>query len=186
MIDVIVNQEQKEYAWRLVKQLKQFSPSYFKRENDNEKIYTGMLGQVVMADNIGHDRPRHDTGFDNGQDFLILGVIVDLKTVKRNRRPHEMWANNLVAHQTTFATQVYVFASLNPHDDRGHTVFTVCGLLPKHAATSRQFYIAPGTTRHRADGTTFVMNAESYEIPNRNLVGVNSWEGLVMEIGRYA
>ena len=121
-----------------------------------------MLGQTVMADGIGEPRPEA-VGFDNGIDFIIFGHTVDLKTMGRTTNVGRGYVNNLVASQLGYATEVYVFSSIN----KKTSVMTFCGVL--HKAGFGNFFIPKGTARTRYDGTKFITKVDMYEIPNSEL-----------------
>lgn len=169
-----ITDKQKAYAWELVNKTNFGKRGVF--DGDKEKQYTGMLGQTVMADGICHKRPTGEGGFDNGVDFVIATLNVDLKTMGRTVEVAKHFVNNLVASQVKYATHVYVFASINKES----SVFTINGFLKKE--DMQQFFLPKGTTRSRDDGSTFSLAADMYEIPNHKLERAYSWTQLVDRI----
>ena len=179
MFDVKLTLEQRQYAWGLVQKHNFGNRGVF--DGNAERQYTGILGQTVMADGLGMERPTELGGFDNGIDFTILGRNVDLKTMGRHSKPKwsSGWVNNLLESQTHYETDFYVFSSIHK-DDR---VMTVVGMISKPKVL-RMTPLPVGTERRRHDGTTFNLTVPEYEIPNPDLDPLNGWHEITWSIDR--
>lgn len=179
MFDVEIKRDQKVYAWDQV--CRNNFGHRGKFDGDKERQYTGILGQTVMADLLqlcGLDGPRPvASGFDEGIDFVIEGLNVDLKTMGRNFPVRRSFVNNLVASQLKYQTDVYVFSSIN----KKTSVMTFIGVFPKRMIN--QFEIPEGMDRTRADGTTFKTAAGLIEIPVSDLIPCDGIMDLVFKIG---
>lgn len=174
MFDIHITDEQRRAAADLVSRCNFGNRGTF--DGNRERQYTGILGQIVMADGVGLPRPTGTGGFDDGIDFTVADRKVDLKTMGRTVPVHRSFVNNLVASQTKYQTEVYVFASIN----KTTRIMTVCGVYPK--SELGKWYHAKGDTRTRADGSTFALEADMYEIPNLALRDVRDWTGVVWAI----
>jgi len=163
-----IKPEQKQYAWKLVNESNMANRGRF--DGDKEKQYTGMLGEVCFADGMGQPRPRPGNGPDNGIDFIIKGIKIDIKTMGRTSYPTLKFVNNLVMEQTAYQTDLYVFASI--HKKTGKITF--CGCLPKDDL-QKSWIHTRGKVRTRADGTEFALHIDTYEIQNRELGSVKTW-----------
>lgn len=182
MFTVPINDEQREYAWALV------SSTNFGQRNTRSEIgldtngnkpqqYTGILGQVVLADLLGLPRPVKTADFDGGVDFTIRGYCVDLKTMARDFDVSPRWVNNLWQSQCEdprSRTEIYAFASIN----RRKRTFTFCGLFPRHWVSAEYGvnYIPAGTMRDLRKGgkvlQQFPLKAGMYEVPMDRLISV--------------
>lgn len=178
MFDTKISNEQRKYAWDLVSRVDFGQRDEF--NGDKIKQYTGILGETVMADMIGHDRPNGEGGYDNGIDFIIFGVRVDLKTMGREYFVKDHYVNNLVASQLESDTDVYVFASIN----KNKGIMTVCG--SKFKKDFDKYFIPKGTIRKRDDGTEFEVARDMYEITNGELLKSENWIKLTWDIHQYS
>ena len=174
MFDIPITKEQKEYTWKLVKSCNFGNRGKF--DGDLERQYTGILGQTVMADGLKEKRPDGTEGFDNGIDFVIMGKNVDLKTMGRTTEVRPSYVNNLVASQCKYATQFYVFSSINKKTNK----ITFIGVLPKK--NLEKYFLKEGTERTRHDRTKFKIKTDMYEIPNKDLIQVRCWFDVVCAV----
>ena len=148
-------------------------------DGSKEQQLIGIIGQNMMNLAIGKPLMQPGGGFDGGVDFDIFGLKFDVKTMGRSVAPRIDFVNNLVKSQTKFNVDGYVFMSLN----KTNNVLTVCGWLPKLTFLERAQLYTKGTIRTRADGTTFEMKTDTYEIPNQDLFHrAKNWPELFVEI----
>lgn len=175
MFHVKITDEQRQYAWALVKRVNFGHRGKF--DGNMEQQYTGMLGQTVMADWLELDRPDGSGGFDNGIDFEILGIKVDLKTMGRTTPVRNYYVNNLILSQCDYETQVYVFSSINKETK----LMTILGAISKHQLCNYE-PIKEGTERTRSDGSKFAAGTAIYEIKNKDLGEVKNWTELTWRI----
>lgn len=142
---------------------------------------TGIIGQSVIMDLFGLGLIDGSTGFDGGVDIVYEGIKMDVKTMGRTTDVREGYVNNFIALQSNFDTDVYVFCSYNKMKNE----LTVCGLTTKADFLKKAQFFPKGSTRTRSDGTTFKTFADLYEIANKDLVNVDSFDELkacLMEI----
>jgi hypothetical protein len=172
MIQRTLTKEQKEYAWDQVNRNSMAHRGVF--DGNKEHQYTGLLGEIVVADELGLERPTTSRGFDNGIDLVFLNVAFDVKTVGRNYDPRREWVNNLVASQMKYATQAYLFASINKRT----SVITYTGLISKHDAERYELHLA-GTSRMRDDGKEIILKTDQREIPNSHLHPLDRWDDMI-------
>jgi hypothetical protein len=139
----------------------------------------GVIGQNMMAHALGLPFMQPTTTHDGGVDFVIYGKKIDIKTMGRTVTPKIDYVNNLIASQTRFNVDGYVFASLNSNNN----VLTICGWLPKETFLWFAKFYKKGTIRERTNGTTFELKADTYEIENEDLIHkVYNWSDLFNSI----
>ena len=135
----------------------------------------GVIGQNMMAHALGLPFMQPTTTHDGGVDFVIHGKKIDIKTMGRKGTPTLKYVNNLIASQTRFNVDGYVFTSLN----RNNNVLTICGWLPKTTFLWFAKLHEKGTLRERRDSTVFELKADTYEIKNEDLIyKVHNWQEL--------
>lgn len=155
--------------------------------NDNsngtkDQQLVGVIGQNMMAQALGRPMMKPSTGHDGGIDFVINGVTIDIKTMGRTRTPKLDYVNNLIASQTRFDVDGYVFASFNKETNK----LTICGWIPKVTFLFFAKFNEKGTIRTRKDNTTFELKADTYEIENEDLIyKIYSWHDLIKSISQY-
>lgn len=181
MFNVKITHEQKLYAWWLVNEHNFGRRGDF--DGDRNRQYVGMLGQTVMADLLYRngfvaERPEPTEGHDNGIDFVLEGMNVDLKTMSRKVWVRPYFVNNLVASQLKSDTDVYCFASIRTLFP---TTMQFLGII--HKRSIDEFIIPKGTKRMRSDGTSFETGADLIEIPVKKLVQVKNIVDLVHKVG---
>jgi hypothetical protein len=148
-----------------------------------EQQLVGILGQNTINFAIGRKFMRPSSRHDGGVDFELFGLTFDVKTMTRAVDPKLEYVNNLIASQVAFDVDAYLFLSFNRASNR----ITVCGWLPKDDFLARAKLYAAGQTRHRNDGTSFEMKADTFEIPNAALYSTaTSWPELFVQISTYA
>lgn len=162
---VKIQDDQRVYAWSLTGGAK-IGRRGDATDGDVAMAYTGMLGEVVFADIMGLERPGRKHGFDDGVDFVIDGVKIDVKTMARNGPWKSYMVNNLMGSQVNgkrYLNDIYVFASI----DKSIGSLEVIGWIRKRdikrMARGVSFFPA-GTRRKRADGTTFDSRGDLYEV----------------------
>ena len=152
-------------------------------DGTKEQQLVGIIGQNMLHLALGKPLMQAGGGFDGGVDALIFGVSFDIKTMGRTTAPRIDFVNNLLRSQTRYNVQGYIFASLNKNSN----VLSICGWLPKETFIERAELHMRGSTRTRADGTTFEMKADTYEIRNQDLFHRSrNWPELFVEIYHYS
>ena len=139
----------------------------------------GVIGQNMMAHALGLPFMQPTTTHDGGVDFVIHGKKIDIKTMGRTVTPTLKYVNNLIASQTRFNVDGYIFSSLNTINYK----LTICGWLPKTTFLWLAKFYEKGTIRERTNGTTFELKADTYEIENEDLIyQIHNWGELFNSI----
>ena len=147
-----------------------------------EQQMVGVIGQNMMAMALNEPFMKPSTIHDGGVDFVIGGNKIDIKTMGRTVTPTLQYVNNLIASQTKFDVDGYVFASLNTSNSK----LTICGWLPKATFTFFAKFYEKGTIRERTNSTSFELKADTYEIENDDLIHqVYNWNDLFTSISKY-
>ena len=147
-----------------------------------EQQLVGVIGQNMMALALGKPFMQPSEGHDGGIDFTLFGKTIDIKTMGRTVTPTLQYVNNLIASQTKFDVDGYVFASLNTSNSK----LTICGWLPKATFTFFAKFYEKGTIRERTNNTSFELKADTYEIQNEDLIhNIYSWPDLFLNIYNY-
>lgn len=133
-------------------------------DGTKEQQFIGVLGENFIRHFCGlpYMEPK---GFDGGYDVIILGNKFDVKTMGRTIEPRLDFVNNFVASQTKFDPDAYLFISINKTNFKA----TVCGWIEKQLFAQKANLFAKNTKRKRADGSSFVLKADTYEIENSKL-----------------
>lgn len=141
--------------------------------NEIEQL-TGMLGQTVMADLLGVERPNGEDGFDEGVDFIINNKRVDVKTMTRTTDVRDYYVHNFIGYQKNYDVDYYVFLSYNKRKRE----LTVCGCIDKKSFFEKADYYPKGTRRTRSNGSYFYSKAPLYEIKQTELMQVDNMKQL--------
>lgn len=179
MFDTKINNDQKLYAWKLVNKTNFGRRGY--GDGDINAQYTGILGEVVMADIIGVERPTGKNGSDNGIDFVVFGKNVDLKTMGRHCPVKPFFTNNLRPYQVSAPnclTDAYLFSSIN----KDTSIMTFVGYFRKDHITER-YLIPAGAIRQRGKSEPLVNEYDNYEIDCADLFPVNGSMDLTWAVG---
>lgn len=159
--------DQRKLAFALVKTVNYGQRGEF--DGNRERQYTGILGEIALADLLGLPRPVAKKGYDNGIDFEIAGQKIDLKTMGRTTYVKPYFVNNLIVQQVGQSqTDVYLFASINKTTNE----IEFCGYIKKNFL-DRKWIKEKSAKRTRADGTTFETGMEIYEVPMSALIPFN-------------
>jgi len=172
VIDIVPNQEQKDYAAKQVDTHNFGQRGVFDGNKDQQ--FVGVLGQTVVADLLHVPRPDGTEGNDRGVDFVMNSKNIDIKTMTRTVPVKEHYVHNFVAYQKKYPTDVYIFASYN----KKNNVFTMCGSVSKEQLEERAVFFEKGQLRYRDDGTAFPVKAPLYEIKQSDLNKINSLEDI--------
>jgi hypothetical protein len=172
MMDIMPNQEQKDYAAKQVESYNFGQRGVF--DGNKEQQFVGVLGQTVVADLLQVPRPDGTSGNDKGVDFVMNHKNVDIKTMTRTVSVKEHYVHNFVAYQKKYPTDVYIFASYN----KKNNVFSICGSVSKEQLQERAEFFEKGQLRYRDDGTAFPAKAPLYEIKQSDLNRINSVEDI--------
>ena len=146
----------------------------FSANGTKEQQLTGIIGQSAIMDLFGLGYIDGKNGFDNGTDIDYAGLKIDVKTMGRTTEVRDYYVNNFIGLQMYFGTDVYIFCSYN----KVSNLLTVCGWITKKDLQEKASFYPKGTMRRRSDGTTFSTFADLYEIANKDLNNVNSFEEL--------
>lgn len=163
MIDICVTEEQKAYASDMVARYN-FGKRGYGDGNKKEQL-TGVIGQTVLADLLGLDRPDGAGGFDGGFDFVINGRKVDIKTMSRTVPVRDHYVHNFCGYQKNYTVDFYIFASYNTRTG----VLSICGFVSKKELLERAKFHNKGDLCYRDDGTSFPAKAPLYEIRQSDL-----------------
>lgn len=176
MVDYPLSDEQCAYAWQLVNKCNFGKRGKF--DGNKERQYTGILGQVAVADLLEYPRPTAGDTWDHGIDFIVGDKKIDLKTMMRNGPTRLSMVSNLSGLQVEQGeTGVYLFSSIN----RTNRVLTIIGWLKK-IELDRKMFLPQGTPRRRQDGTTFELWCDTYEVPNRAMHEWTSPDRFIMDM----
>ncbi|NOX86646.1 MAG: hypothetical protein GXO86_11900, partial [Chlorobi bacterium] len=146
-----------------------------------EQQLTGIIGQSVVLDLFNMPWVDGKDGFDEGIDLVYHGLSIDVKTMGRTTGVRYYYVNNFIGLQKDYHVDTYIFGSLNKKTNE----FTVIGWLPKNELLKRASFYEKGSVRKRSDGTTFETFADLYEIENRKLFWVSSFDDLTKQLDRY-
>lgn len=165
MIKFTPTDEQKEYAKNLVENTNFGIRGDF--DGNKYQQYVGILGQTVVADWLGMERPKDNGGFDGGIDFIINNITIDLKTMTRNVDMRPEYVHNLYGGQIHYETDIFMFANYNKYTED----ITLCGWIPKELFLDYAKFYPEGTKRKRDNGTWLVVRGKKgmYEIKQRDL-----------------
>lgn len=132
----------------------------------NQEI--GLIGEFAVHNYLLGKYPdlnNKPDGYDGGYDILYKGIKIDVKTMERKSYVRPNYVNNFYILQETHNSDIIVFCSFNNIDN----VIEICGCLPKSELKTRGIFYAAGTTRNRADGSSFVFRQDNYEVENKYL-----------------
>ena len=143
-----------------------------------EQQLTGIIGQCVIMEAFNMPLINGADGFDDGIDILYKHNRIDVKTMGRTTDVKPNYVNNFLKAQDHFSTDIYIFCSYHKTKKQ----LTVCGYIDKDDFIKKRSYFKKGSTRTRADNTTFKTFADMYEIQNSLLNNVNNFEQLKKEL----
>jgi len=141
---------------------------------NSEQQLTGIIGQNVVMELFGLGKVDGKHGFDNGVDILFNNKKIDVKTMGRTTDVKSYYTNNFLKLQDYFDTEVYIFCSYN----KKKTEVTVCGWITKEDFVLKRRFHEKGSTRTRSNGTSFKTFSNLFEIDNKDLDNVNSFDEL--------
>lgn len=163
MIQIKVTPEIIDYAKNLLKKFN-FGQRGVADGNYSEQL-TGLIGQCTIQQLFGQPLMTGESGFDNGEDLVLNGKRIDVKTMGRTTEVRDYYVNNFIGLQKDYLTDIYIFCSLNKRTK----VLTVCGWVTKDQLFERADFFKKGSKRFRSDGTYFETKADLYEIGNKKL-----------------
>ena len=162
MVSIELTKQMKDFAWAVVS-----SRNFGQRElggNGNlQQQYTGILGETVVNLLANGCLPSYNEF--SITDLTINEHRVDVKSMGRNVAFRDGFVHNFVAYQKEHPNDIYIFTSVN----RKASTVEICGWLTKPLFFERASFYDKGSTRRRADGTSFETFAPLYEIDNRLL-----------------
>lgn len=149
-----------------------------KADGNKVEQYIGIIGQSVIMDLLGMPLIESAGGFDGGIDFTYNNKTYDIKTMGRETYPQEHYVNNLIAMQSNYNVDRYIFASIN----KLTVELTICGWIDKKSFKTNAIFYPEGTIRTRSDGTTFTTKAGLYEIKNSELIKSNTLDQFINQL----
>ncbi len=176
MFDIYVSDEIIAYSKSLLKKYN-FGKRGVADGNYSEQL-TGLIGQCTIQKLLGLPLMTGEKGFDDGEDFVFAGKIIDVKTMGRTTAVRPYYVNNFIGLQKDYNTDIYIFCSLNKRNN----ILTVCGWVTKKQLFDRAQFYKKGAKRFRSDGSFFETKADLYEIKNELLNKVHSLNNLKKEI----
>ena len=142
-------------------------------DGDYYQQFFGLLGQVIMGDVLGVERPKNIHGFDGGYDFIFKGQKWDVKNESRDTWVYDIKKSgfkfSVYAHQIHYNCDGYIFLSHN----KGEGVYQVLGWISKSDFLVQSQLIKKGTIIKRTDGSSREYKADAYVFPLKCL---NRWE----------
>ena len=154
-----------------------FGNRYTANGNEEQQL-TGIIGQSVLMDLFGLGYVDGKSGFDNGVDLTINSKKIDVKTMGRTTDVKPNYTNNFLKLQDYFNTDIYIFCSYHKLKKE----LTICGWISKTDFVAKRKLHPKGTVRTRMDGTTFTTFSDLYEIDNRHLNDVSSYNDLKLQL----
>jgi|ADurb_Met_03_Slu_FD_contig_61_940439_length_2597_multi_3_in_0_out_0_2 hypothetical protein len=139
-------------------------------DGTKDQQLTGVIGQSQIAELFGEPWVTGEGGFDDGQDLLYKGLVIDVKTMGRTTDVRPYYVNNFVGLQKRYRTDVYIFCSYN----KTNFELTICGWVTKKQLNDRSQFFPKGSVRKRSDGSSFKTFTDLYEICNESLNQVDS------------
>ena len=109
--------------------------------------------------------PLIPNGFDGGYDIEWNGYKVDIKSMERKVNPRLDYVNNFVDVQRNHQADAFMFCSVNTRTKN----LWVCGWITKEEFMEKATLYKKGEYRTRADGTSFQLDADNWEIQNNRL-----------------
>lgn len=147
-----------------------------------EQQLVGVIGQNMVNLALCQPLLEHDTGFDGGFDFELFGMRFDVKTMGRTTGPRMTFVNNLLRSQIKFQCDAYLFLSFNKLNQE----LSFCGWITKEMFLTRAKVYEKDTERQRANGTSFYLRADTFEIENYKLNhDFLNWPELVVDIHKH-
>jgi len=144
-------------------------------DGTRDQQLAGALGQGVVQEGLGLGQPSLAQAPQGGFELDVAGCRVEVKTTGRWRGPMRgHYAHNIYAVQMDRPADAFVFCS--HHRSEGEIV--VCGWLRRDEVLALGTLFQAGTVRTRDNGTQFTFEADNYEVLNRDVHDVNSWEEL--------
>ena len=131
-------------------------------DGDTLMQYTGILGELLFANLMGISR-EEGSGFDDGVDFVINGVKIDVKTMLRANDWKTYYVNNLFASQVDsdlYLNDLYVFININ----KKNNTWEIIGWKTKDEV-KRSPKFKKGEIRKKGK-TEFTLRADNYEVTN--------------------
>lgn len=162
MIRIAISAEQVDYALDLVDKCNFGQRGKF--DGDKSKQLVGMLAQTVLADYIGHPRPKHSQGFDGGYDYIINDKKVDVKCMARRGHMCGSFVHNLIAYQKDYDVDYYIFTNLVKSTNE----LEVCGVISKDDFFKSANFYREGAIRN-CGFTKFALDAPLYELKQYRL-----------------
>lgn len=149
-----------------------------KADGNKVEQYIGIIGQSVIMDLLGMPLIESSGGFDGGIDFTYNDKTYDIKTMGRETYPQDHYVNNLIAMQSNYDVDRYIFASIN----KLTVELTICGWIDKENFKTNAIFYPEGSIRTRSDGTTFTTKAGLYEIKNSQLIKSNTIDEFIKQL----
>jgi len=147
-------------------------------DGNYEEQKTGLIGQTAIQRNFNLPDPEGSNGFDGGEDFRFNNLVIDVKTMGRKVDPKPEYVNNFIGLQKDYKSEILIFCSFNKITN----ILTVCGWISKKEFIKKANFYPKGTMRFRDDGTSFITKADLFEIKNKNLNQVYTFNELFTDL----
>ena len=138
---------------------------------NKEQQFVGLIGEIITKKYFGIEH-KWLKGFDGGYDFIYNNKKIDVKTMGRNVTPKDFYVNNFISFQKDFDCDYYILTSLNKKTNE----LFICGYLSKTELLDKAILYKKGAIRHRENGTTFKMKADTFEIKNNLLNKIKNFK----------
>jgi len=143
-----------------------------KNDGSKHEQLVGLIGECTVIKYLTGSYPNYrdkPDGFDGGYDIIINGNKIDVKCMGRNSYVKPHYVNNFYVIQQDHDSDTLVFTSYH----KKNRVLEICGWITKDQLKERAVFYAAGSERSRADGSTFKLRGDNYEVRNDQLEDIN-------------
>ena len=166
MIELHIDQNIIDYSRKLIRNNNFGKRGFY--DGSQRKQFIGVVSENVVRKHLGYP-PLIPNGFDGGYDIEWNGYKVDIKSIERRVNPKLDYVNNFVDAQRNHQADAFMFCSVNTRTKN----LWVCGWITKKEFIEQATLYKKGEYRTRADGTSFELDADNWEIKNYKLHSIN-------------
>lgn len=149
-----------------------------KFDGNFDKQFTGLLGEVIVYEVLTAEEYKFKQGYDGGFDFKYRGKRFDVKTMLRVGDVLDFYVHNLTDLQINYPVDAYIFASINKTTQK----LQLCGWIDKTHFLKLATKHKAGDKQTRSDGTSFVLETDSWTIEQRDLLDINYLRYLYLDL----
>ncbi len=149
-----------------------------KFDGNFDKQFTGLLGEVIVYEVLTAEEYKFKQGYDGGFDFKYKGKRFDVKTMLRSGDVLDFYVHNLTDLQINYPVDAYIFASINKTTQK----LQLCGWIDKTHFLKLATKHKAGDKQTRSDGTSFVLETDSWTIEQRDLLDINYLRYLYLDL----